>query len=215
MFGEVKSEDHGTPPWIHYRFPGGALEGKNVSVSLCFHDQMLVSVDLAADLYPPGPRSWSAYSLQTEAATKDFHDRLLEYLFAGSTRERRFDVTRLSEDEAILKRPVNWPFPWGKVCSSHDPRGDSTSITVSYGNRYAEAVNADQARIASGAESSGARSNVVQSVISDARFAGDLERAKLELALGNRTNAIRLARESTGMSLREAQDLMDLWEKKA
>src|ERR1019366_81488 len=135
MFREAKSHYYGTWPWIHYSFPGGEIDGRDVLVSLCFHDQKLVSVDLTADLYPPGPKSWDNYSLQIEAATKDFHDRLLEYLFAGSAREESFHAGELSKDEAILERPAKWPFPWGTVWSSHDSKGGGTSITINYGNR--------------------------------------------------------------------------------
>jgi hypothetical protein len=139
-FQVAKTQNYGTLPWIHYSFPGGAIDSRAVLVSLCFYDQMLVSVDLAADLYPPGPKSWDTYSLEIEAATKDFHDRLLKYLFAGSTRGKNFHGGELSKDEAILQRPANWSFPWGTVCSSHDSKGGGTSITISYGNRHAEAV---------------------------------------------------------------------------
>ncbi len=80
------------------------------------------------------------YSLETEAATKDFHDRLLEYIFGGSADGAGFHAGRLSKDKAILKRPVSWSFPWGKVGSRDDPKGGGPSITVFYGNRHAEAV---------------------------------------------------------------------------
>ena len=141
IFGEAECESHGTPPWIHYHIPGGALEGKDILVSLCFYGQTLVSVDLTADLYPPGPKSWSTYSPEIESATEDFHDRLLEYFFAGSSRGERFDASRPPGGQAPLK---NWPFPWGKACSWHDPRGNGTFITVSYGNRQDEAASAYQ-----------------------------------------------------------------------
>jgi hypothetical protein len=206
IFGEAQSDSHGTLPWITYRIPGGDFDGKALLISPCFYDQMLVSVDLTADLYPPGPKSWSTYSDEIEAATESFHDRLLEHFFAASTRGESFDVNRLSGDKAPRK---DWSFPWGQACSTHDPRGDGTFITVSYGNRQAEAAKAYQAG------SAAVTSKIVESVVNDTRFAGDLQRAKVELELGNRIAAIRLAREATGMSLREAQDLVAQWERKA
>jgi len=143
IFAEAKSESHGTPPWIQYNLPGGQLEGKAILVSLSFYDEMLVSVDLTADLYPPGPKSWDTYSEETEGATEKFHDRLLEYFFAGSARGERFDANPRSGDKAPLK---NWAFPWGEARSTHDSRGGGTFIIVAYGNRQAEAAKAYQAR---------------------------------------------------------------------
>ncbi len=139
-FANAKSQDCGTPPWIHYHISGGSIDGRELAVSLCFYDQTLVSVDLSVDLYRPGPRSWTTYDLATEAATKDFHDCLLESIFGEAANGASFHAGRVSKDKAILNRPVSWSFPWGKVWSLHDPKGGGTSITVSYGNRHAAAV---------------------------------------------------------------------------
>jgi ribosomal protein L7/L12 len=51
-------------------------------------------------------------------------------------------------------------------------------------------------------------------VANDSDFAAALEPAKQALAHGNKIDAIRLARQATGMSLPEAQELIALWEKK-
>jgi len=213
VFAAARRLDSSGMPWTEYRFPAGDIDGKNISATVTFSSQLVLSVNLTADLYPPGPKSWDTYSDKTEAATKDFHDRLLQYVFADSVRGEQFHVERLSEDETILARPLNWPFPWGSVDSTHDPRGCETYITVSYGNRYAEAVKALQAANAQ-AKSSGARSRFVQSVANDSDFAAALEPAKQALAHGNKIDAIRLARQATAMSLGEAQELIALWEKK-
>jgi hypothetical protein len=111
VFAAARRMDSGAMSWTEYRLAGGEIDGKPISATVTFSGQMLLSVNLTADLYPPGPKSWDTYSDTTEAATKDFRDRLLEYLFTDPVRSERFHIERFSEDEAILDRPVNWPFP--------------------------------------------------------------------------------------------------------
>ncbi|MGO9828555.1 MAG: hypothetical protein ACLPJH_00325 [Myxococcaceae bacterium] len=214
LFRSVGNGNDGNSLWIHYRFLGGALAGRELRVSLCFFNQTLVYLELAADLYPPGPKSWSTYSLKTEATTKDFHDQLLHYLFDVSASRGPFQVAQLSEDESILARPVEFPFSWGTVSSSHDSRGGGTSITVSYGNRLAEALATLKNRTATRAASTSGGDLPVEQFASDAKAAAGLEAAKRALAQGKRAEAVRLARESTGLGLREAQDLVARWERK-
>lgn len=72
-----------------------------------------------------------------------------------------------------------------------------------YGDRLAEA----QARIAA-AKGPVVRSEFVQSVESNREYASGFEAAKLELARGNQAGAIRLVRETSGVSLAEAQELV-------
>src|SRR5688572_25318733 len=72
VFAHARS--NGTSPWLQYRFSGGHIEGNELLVSLDFYDQMIVSINISADLYPPGVKDWSNYSLDVEAAIKDFHD---------------------------------------------------------------------------------------------------------------------------------------------
>lgn len=136
---ESQSQDYGTLPWIHYRLSGGDIDDKEILVSLCFYDQMLVRASLTANHYPPGPRNWSSYSLEVEAAIKHFHDRLLEKLLGRPSKGPSFLLHRLPEGEGTLSRPLEWRFPWGKLCSTHDSKGGGTFIRVSYGNRYQEA----------------------------------------------------------------------------
>jgi hypothetical protein len=139
MFGRAKSRDCGTLPWIHYDFSGGNVEGKELLVSVCFYDQMLVSLDITADLYPPGAKDWSNYSLDVEATTKEFHDRLLEQALGKPTRTDRLSMSNLTPTQTMLARSLMWKFRWGSVVSEHDQRGSGTSIFVSYGNRHEEA----------------------------------------------------------------------------
>jgi len=192
--------DRGAPPWITYRLPGGTIDGRAISLGLCFNAQVLVSVDINVNLYGPGPKTWDSYSDKIEAAAKDFHDRLLQHLFSKHETSDTFHVAQLSDDVALLEHSTDWPFAWGAVSSYHDPRSQGTKITVSYGNRLADAVAAPP------------RPAAVPSV-TDERFASGFEAAKLELARGNRTGAIRLVRETSGMGLEQAKALVASWEK--
>lgn len=133
----VRPQSSGSPVWSHQRIPGDVTDGREILASVCFHGQKLVSVDLCANLYPAGAVGWEHYSDEIEAATKDFHDRLLQHLFAKHASAKTFQApaAELSRDPAILKRTVEWPFPWGKVVSQHDPRSSTTSILVMYGDR--------------------------------------------------------------------------------
>jgi hypothetical protein len=145
MFAHARAEQAGTLPWIHYQFSAGHLEGKELLVNLQFYDQMLVSVSVTADLYPPGPKDWSNYSLDVEAATKDFHDRLLERQL-GAAESPQVSAARLTPTQAALARPRNWAFAWGAVASIHDTKGGGTFILVQYGNRREEADRAYRER---------------------------------------------------------------------
>ena len=138
----ARSEDYGTLPWIHYRLRGGEMDGKELLVSLCFYDEMLVEVSMTVDLYPPGAKDWSSYSLAVEAETKRAHDHLLAEMFGDSSRADRLFSSGLAEPDATLQRPLHWTFPWGLVSSVHDSKGGGTFITVNYGNRKEEANKA-------------------------------------------------------------------------
>ena len=143
LFAHARDEGHGAPPWIRYRLAAGRLEGHELLVTLCFHDQTLVHLSLTADLYPPGPRDWSTYSLDVEAATKDFHDRLVEKLLGPPTRTDRLSPGGLTPAQATLACPHWWTFPWGTIVSGHDSKGGSTLVTVRYGDRHEQATSAD------------------------------------------------------------------------
>jgi hypothetical protein len=210
VFENSWSQQTGKLPWVHYRVHGDVTDGKRISAILCFYDQTLVSVDLWANLYPPGATGWDSYSDAIEASAKDFHDRLLEHLFSRHGSPESFHAAQLSQDLAILKCPVNWSFPWGSVVSHHDCRSNATFITVSYGNRLAEA---QAGTLAAAPKNLAVRSEVVRNVESNPEYAWGFEAAKVELARGNQTGAIRLVRETSGISLAEAQELVAFWGK--
>ena len=145
-FASARSQDYGTLPWIHYRFLGGQVDGKDLHVGICFYDQLLVNVTLSANLYPPGKWDWSHYSLDVEAETKRFHDRWLEKQFDPPSKSSKLPKGSLSEGQATLEQPIYWKFPWGIVSSGHDFKGGGTNILVSYGDRQEKANYAYLAR---------------------------------------------------------------------
>jgi hypothetical protein len=145
-FANARADHAGTPPWIHYQFNAGRLDGKELLVNLQFHDQVLVSVSVTVDLYPPGPKDWSNYSLDVEAATKDFHDRLLERQLGEPAEPPQVSSAHLTPARATLARPRNWAFAWGAAASVHDTKGGGTFIMVQYGNRREEADRIDRER---------------------------------------------------------------------
>jgi hypothetical protein len=118
------------------------LEGRDLLTSLCFYDQTLLCVELTTTLLPPGERDWSHYSLDVEAATKEFHDQVLEQTLGNPSRSRRMPVGDLRSNRSTLARPLTWIFRWGKVMSFHDSIGGGTYIRVSYGNRLEQACRA-------------------------------------------------------------------------
>ncbi len=141
-FADAQRRDHGTPPWVHYHLSGGSLDGKEILVGFCFYDQMLVDVSITAEFYPPGQRDWSSYSLEVEAETKRFHDRLLEQLLGKCRESKRLSWRRFFGKNAVLEEPRSWRFPWGTVSSCHDFKGGDTTIILSCGHRREEADRA-------------------------------------------------------------------------
>ena len=142
VFQAARSTDCGTLPFIHYHLSGGQIEGHELLVGLCFYDQLLIHAQITASFYPPGPNDWSNYSLDVEAATKRYHDALLQRMFGKPSTGESFLFRRLPKGQETLDRPLDWKFPWGSVFSCHDSRGGGTFIRVSYGNRNEEASKA-------------------------------------------------------------------------
>jgi len=138
-FAHARVDEAGVRPWIHYRLPGGELDGHPLLIDVLFHAELLVTVTVAADLYPPGPKDWSNYSLDVEAATKDFHDQLLTRLLGEPTESPARPRGHFSESQATLARPHTWRLPWGTVWSGHDAKGGGTYLALTYGNRRDEA----------------------------------------------------------------------------
>lgn len=142
VFGQSETHSHGTPPWIHYTLSGGQLDSYDVLVSLCFYDQMLVDASMTVDLYPPGPKDWSRYSLDVEADMKNYHDDLLTRMFGKPSHVYDLPNNGLPPRQQTLARTLHWNFPWGCAFSCHDFRGGGTFIFVRYGDRKEQAERA-------------------------------------------------------------------------
>jgi hypothetical protein len=131
----ARSADYGTLPWIHYYFAGGRVCDRDLQVSLCFYDQMLVYATVQADLHAAGPNDWANFSLDTESATAEFHLELLTSLLGAATR-----VTVIpGSGRAELERMHEWIYEWGRVTAGHSSRDGNTSFGFQYADRFEEA----------------------------------------------------------------------------
>jgi hypothetical protein len=133
-FADARDRNYGTRPWIHHEFSGGQVDGHNLFVSACFYDQLLVNVSISVDLYPPGAKDWSNYSLDTETEIKILHDELLKQMF-DSKPKKLPPLKMQNEKHAPLGRALCWSFKWGSAGSYHDSKGGGTYIVVEYDNR--------------------------------------------------------------------------------
>lgn len=122
MSQQARAQEYGTPPWIHFRFAGGTVGGRELLVSLCFYDQVLVCVIVAADLYPPGPKDWSRYSLEIEADIKRFHDSILRNV-RRSNESRPATNRRFFAEQRGLGPHARVEFPLGASDIRPRPEG--------------------------------------------------------------------------------------------
>lgn len=134
-FAASQSLDYGTLPWSHFRLNSGEIDGKDIFVSLCFYDQVLVHVSVSVNHYPPGEWDWSQYSLEVESETKRFHDYLLEQELGPPSNVTTLPRHELSDKIATLAQRRDWKFPWGVVSSGHDFKGGGTEIVIRYRDR--------------------------------------------------------------------------------
>lgn len=136
---EARRMGSGDVLFMHGRFNAGTIEGHPLLANGCYFENMLVYLDLSVNLYLPHATDWSSYSLDTEAAIKAFHDRLLREQLGEPTREYPLSLSSLTPAQASLEKSLEWKFPWGRVFSAHDSKGGGTSFSVQYGDRLAEA----------------------------------------------------------------------------
>jgi hypothetical protein len=137
-FKNANVKDYGTLPFIHYSFKTEYFEGKPLRISLCFYGELLINVEMIIDLYPPGPKTWENYSLDTEACIKVFHDDLLKQILGKPHKKRDCKWEKWPAQQMPLRYSLEYKYSWGAVHSGHDNKGGSTGIIVSYGNRNQE-----------------------------------------------------------------------------
>lgn len=140
MFSDAQIRAPGTPPWIHYLFSGGLISNRDLYVNLCFYDQEIVYVKLNVGFYPPGPKDWSNYSLDIEAKTKNFHDKILVKILGNPGEAIPIPNMTIESSHKTLTIPFKWIFQWGTVLSTHDSKGGGTFMMLKYGNRHEAAI---------------------------------------------------------------------------
>lgn len=89
------------------------------TITTRFSGARLAQVTLFADDATFGT-SWDDYTEAKEHARRAVHDALLE---------RDLGPAHRADDEHFSKE---WTFAWGRVLSSHDPRGGSTEVQILY-----------------------------------------------------------------------------------
>lgn len=113
-------------------FRAGEVDGKPLLVQLVLHKGELDHISMSVDLYPPGPRDWSQWSLEMESQIKLFHDALLRRLLGEPTRITPLPGYKLHDPPRTIDMPEAWDFPWGTITSAHDFKGSGTYIIVRY-----------------------------------------------------------------------------------
>ncbi len=117
-----------------YQFNAGKFEGKNWRARLSFFNQLLMHLDLRANLYP---RKWNREekSLDIEVETKAFHEQvLIEMLGPPEYTDdlEKFRAYELTGRFLSLARQAAWQFPWGTVTSRHSFSEAMASLRVTY-----------------------------------------------------------------------------------
>lgn len=95
-------------PYCTWKLGGEYRSAISFVITLCFHDERLIRVDLT-HVDPRYGTSWSDWSDEKEAQRKAEHDRWLKG-HLGSKRT----------------------FGWGKVSSDYDPRAGASSISIAF-----------------------------------------------------------------------------------
>ena len=101
-------------PWCSFRLPSIPQPDTELFISLQFHGEQLLSLDLSHGAARFGT-SWAEWSEQRELARKAFHERWLV-------------------SELLLHLG---DYSWGAISSYYDANGGFSFITVRYANRNA------------------------------------------------------------------------------
>ncbi len=146
-FAGAKKQALGTPPWVHLRFLPGYVDDHELIASICFYDQLLVSVSLTINLYKTGKSDGAAVSADTELETKSLHERLLRKLLGSPTRHGGTNAAAPTDESERLNCPFYWEYHWGEIASYHDAESGGTFIKIEYGNRRKESNQAHESRV--------------------------------------------------------------------
>ncbi|EMI43999.1 hypothetical protein [Rhodopirellula sp. SWK7] len=135
----------GAGDFVHHQVAAGSFHDVPWNASLCFYGQVLLSVTVAANLYPQDKSDWSNYSLDIEADTKRLHDNVMSDLLGIPKVHDRSELVRIHKMPAyqrVLTQSLCWTFDQFGVSSDHDFRDGSTSVLLRYGDRHERALAA-------------------------------------------------------------------------
>ena len=120
-----------------YQFGAGEVHEKRWRARMSFFNQLLLHLDLRANLYPA---DWnrSERNLDVEVETKDFHERILAKMLGSpeiTDDLEKFRAYELSGHYLPLAQQSAWKFPWGIVTSKHSFNESMASMRVTYATR--------------------------------------------------------------------------------
>ncbi len=121
-----------------YQFGAGEFKGKRWRACLSFFNQLLLHLDLWANLYPPDEWNLVNKDFHTEVETKQFHERVLAEILGPpemSDNIEQFRAYELSGQHLALAQQATWRFPWGVVTSTHSFSEGTTNVRVTYATR--------------------------------------------------------------------------------
>ena len=125
-----------------YQFGAGEVHEKRWRARLCFFNQLLLHLDLRANLYPA---DWNLRErdLDVEVETKAFHEHILNQMLGApliTDDLEKFRAYELSGHFLGLAQQATWRFPWGIVTSKHSFSEGSTSMRITYATRPQRAM---------------------------------------------------------------------------
>lgn len=139
-WGAMRRPGPGTEGWCHYLLPNLRASDQAWGADLCFHQDVLVRVTLAANVHPDGQPAAEGFSPAAEAESKRFHDARLAECLGRPHKVRRFKLAGLGARERVLEECLLYRYPWGEVSSTYDPKGGCSQILVTYGDRFERAI---------------------------------------------------------------------------
>lgn len=126
----------------NYQFAAGQVHEKRWRARLSFFNQLLLHLDLRANLYPADWKT-EEKNLDVELETKAFHQRILSEMLGQPEIVddlEKFRAYELSGHYLSLAQQAIWKFPWGVVASRHSFSEGATSLRVTYATRPQRAM---------------------------------------------------------------------------
>ena len=121
-----------------YQFLAGSMHEKPWQAIISFFNELLVNVQLGANLYARDQWEKAGHDLDIEAETKRFHEKILVANLGApevSRVPRSHHNKDLADHQIRLAVPATWKYTWGSVVSSYDFNAKSTTMRITYTNR--------------------------------------------------------------------------------